>query len=526
MRRRARLPDTRTATINVESGETVTCVFTNTKDASLDIEKESFGGTATFDFTSSGTGLPLPQPTGAFTRNTGTANPTTTTPFAFTGLQSGDKYVSETPESGFTLTDINCTLGGAVILIGTGQGAGFAQGTSADFDPGDNSVKVTITAGDTPSCTFENTKNASLDIEKGSIGGTSTFDFTSSCTGLPTPQPTGAFTRNTAGANPTTTAPFDFTGFQLGDKYVSETPEMGYTLTDINCTLGDAVIVIGTGQGAGFVEGATADFDPGDNTVKVTVGAGDTPSCTFENTLGASLDIEKQSIGGTATFDFTSSGTGLPLPQPTGAFTRNTAGANPTTTLPSRLPGWSRRQVRVGNTGDRVHPDDINCTDGGAVILIGTGQGGAFNQGATADFDEGDNTVKVTVTAGDSPACTFENTKNASLDIEKRSFGGTETFDFTSSGSGLPLPQPTGAFTRNTAGANPTTTAPFDFTGFQLGDKYVSNAGDRLCPDGHQLHGQWRRHPDRYGPGRGVRRRGNRGLRPRRQLCQGDSGGR
>ena len=57
--------------------------------ASLDIEKQSVGGTATFDFTGTGAGLPA-----TFTRNTAVTNPTANAPFAFTAPQFGTKDVA------------------------------------------------------------------------------------------------------------------------------------------------------------------------------------------------------------------------------------------------------------------------------------------------------------------------------------------------------------------------------------------------------------------------------------------------
>ena len=116
----------------------MTCTYTNTQNASLDIEKQSVGGTATFDYAVNGSGL------APFTRNTAVANPTTNAPFAFTGFQLGTKDVQETPEPGWTLTNIVCTANGAVITIGTGIGGTFAQGATAGFDPGDTTVRAVI----------------------------------------------------------------------------------------------------------------------------------------------------------------------------------------------------------------------------------------------------------------------------------------------------------------------------------------------------------------------------------------------
>ncbi len=125
----------------------------------------------------------------------------------------------ETPEAGWTLTNIACAANGAVITIGTGSGAGFAQGATAGFDPGDTTVRAVIAAGNTPTCTFTNSLNASLDIEKQSVGGTATFDYAVNGAGL------APFTRDTAVSNPTANAPFTFAAAQFGTKDVQETPE-------------------------------------------------------------------------------------------------------------------------------------------------------------------------------------------------------------------------------------------------------------------------------------------------------------
>src|SRR5207237_535780 len=104
---------------------------------------------------------------------------------AFSTAQVGDKYVTETPlPAGWAITNIACTANGATVLIGTGQGAGFSQGTGSGYDAGDDTVKVTIGAGNTPSCTFTNTKQASLTINKTAVGGDGTFPYTTSGSGL------------------------------------------------------------------------------------------------------------------------------------------------------------------------------------------------------------------------------------------------------------------------------------------------------------------------------------------------------
>ena len=411
------------------------------------------GGTETFDYTVNGSGL------AAFTRNTAVANPTANAPFTFTFSQFGVKYVQEAPEPGWTLTNIECADVGADITIGTGSGTGFASPGGPGFNAGDTTVRAVLGNGDAPTCTYTNTRNASLDIEKQSVGGTATFDFAGTGTNVP-----ATFTRNTAAANPTTSAPFAFTPTQFGTKDVQETPEPGYTLTNIACTPNGADIIIGTGIGAGFATPGGPGFDTGDTTVRAVIDAGDAPTCTFTNTLSASLDIEKTSVGGTATFDYAVNGTGLT------PFTRNTAVANPTTSAPFTFTG---AQLGTKDVQELPEPGytltNIVCTPNGADIIIGTGIGAGFATPGGPGFDAGDTTVRAVIDAGDAPTCTFTNTQDASLDIEKQSVGGTATFDFSGTGTGVPA-----TFTRNTAVANPTTSAPFTFTGTQLGTKMVT----------------------------------------------------
>jgi len=414
--------------IGLAAGENVECTFTNTGNASLAIQKQTVGGTASFSYTVDGTGL------SAFSRNTATqGNPTTQAAIALSGTQLSDsKYVTESALAGWVITNIACTANGATYAIGTGQGAGFSEGATAGYDQGDNTVKVDLTAGDSPTCTFTNTKSSSLAIQKATTGGTASFDYTVDGTGL------SPFSRNTATqGNPTTQAAFEFTGLQLGLKYVTETALTGWTLTNIVCTANGATYTIGTGQGAAFDQGATAGYDQGDNTVKVDVTAGTTPTCTFTNTKNASLAIQKSTAGGTASFDFTGTGAGV-----TGSFSRNTATqGNPTTEAAFPITGiqlGDKYAQETALTGWTL--TNIVCTANGATYVIGRGGSGAFVNGGTDGFDAGDNTVKVTVGAGNTPTCTFTNTKQGSIKIVKDTKNpetDAEDFTFTASGTGM-----------------------------------------------------------------------------------------
>jgi hypothetical protein len=381
----------------------------------LAIQKTVVGAGTTFNYGVTGSGL------SAFTRTPATNSTTAAAAFPFDGTQLGDKYVTETVPTGYTLTNIACTANGATILIGTGQGAGFAQGTSAGFDAGDTTVKVTVGAGNSPTCTFTNTQNSSLAIQKTVVGAGTTFNYGVTGSGL------SAFTRTPADNSTTAAAAFPFDGTQLGDKYVTETVPTGYTLTSIACTANGATILIGTGQGAAFAQGTSAGFDAGDTTVKVTVHAGDTPTCTFTNTQTASLAIQKSTVGGVGSFSYSVSGSGL------SGFTRNTGTqGNPTTTTAFSLDGTQLGDKYVTETVPAGWAlTNIACTANGATVLIGTGQGAAFAQGTSAGFDAGDTTVKVTVGAGNSPTCTFTNTKLATLVVTKTTVGGIGSFGYS-----------------------------------------------------------------------------------------------
>ncbi|OGG47390.1 hypothetical protein A2671_01050, partial [Candidatus Kaiserbacteria bacterium RIFCSPHIGHO2_01_FULL_49_13] len=123
---------TATATFNVESGETVTCVFTNQADANIIVQKQTDpeGDTTLFDFTT--------DYSSPFTlADNGSNN---------SGDLAPDTYnVAEGTETGWDLTSAVCTS---------------SLGGSEDEDA------IVLTAGETVTCVFTNQADANIIVQK------------------------------------------------------------------------------------------------------------------------------------------------------------------------------------------------------------------------------------------------------------------------------------------------------------------------------------------------------------------------
>ena len=427
--------------IDIGAGENVTCTFTNTKDASLIVRKTSVGGTAEFDFAGSGTGVTADFDITTAVAGTPVAYPT----FEFDGgppSEFGLKEVGETPETGYDLTDISCTGDTTGLVIGryAGDPLAFVNGGSNGFDAGDTHFRIDIGAGENVTCTFTNTKDASLIVRKTSVGGTAEFDFAGSGTGV-----TADFDITTAVAGTPVAYPtFEFDGgppSEFGLKEVGETPETGYDLTDISCTGDTTGLVIGryAGDPLAFVNGGSNGFDAGDTHFRIDIGAGENVTCTFTNTKDASLIVRKTSVGGTAEFDFAGSGTGV-----TADFDITTAVAGTPVAYPTfEFDGGPPSEFGLKEVGETPETGydltDISCTGDTTGLVIGRYAGDplAFVNGGSNGFDAGDTHFRIDIGAGENVTCTFTNTKDASLIVRKTSVGGTAEFDFAGSGTGV-----------------------------------------------------------------------------------------
>ncbi len=413
--------------VNLAAGQNVTCTFTNTKDGSITIVKETNpddGGP--FEFAG---------PDGDFELSDNGSEP-------FTGLQPGSYDFSETELVGWELTDIDC-------------------GNASVSDLGETGVRVNLAAGQNVTCTFTNTKDGSITIVKETNpddGGP--FEFAG---------PDGDFELSDNGSEP-------FTGLQPGSYDFSETELVGWELTDIDC-------------------GNASVSDLGETGVRVNLAAGQNVTCTFTNTKDGSITIVKETNpddGGP--FEFAG---------PDGDFELSDNGSEPFTGLQpgsydfseTELVGWELTDIDCGNasvsdlgeTGVRVNlaaGQNVTCTftntkDGSITIVKETNpdDGGPFEfagpdgdfelsdngsepftglQPGSYDFSEtelvgweltdidcgnasvsdlGETGVRVNLAAGQNVTCTFTNTKDGQIVLNKQTTTpndeDTSTFDFT-----------------------------------------------------------------------------------------------
>ena len=229
------------AAINLEAGELVTCVFTNSEDApttaDVTVVKQLIGHDAllpwAFDFTGD---------LGAFQLNDTNQSDT------FNNVAAGEITITEDAISGYT-TRVICESGGDTLAEEMGP-----------------SVTFTLTAGEDATCTFTNALRANLTIVKTVSGGPADWSFSfSGDLGLLT------LTDDDPDAL--------FIDLLPGDYTISETVPDGWQLTDIDC------------GGATAVESGSG--------VTVSLFPGDEVTCTFSNGLApAPLAIYATAAGG------------------------------------------------------------------------------------------------------------------------------------------------------------------------------------------------------------------------------------
>ena len=375
---------TATITLSAIANASVTCTFTNTGIGNLVIRKTTVGGAGSFSFTSTG-GLPAPADgSGNFSITTSTAN--TPVSATFNNATAGNYTVSETIPNGWDLTGRECAL----TTTGSGTSTFPASGTTQP-------ANITLGAGDTVTCTYTDTKKASLVIQKVSQGGVGAFAFTSTG-GLPSPADgSGNFSITTSTAGTAVAATFN--NVTPGSFTVNETVPSGWSLTTRVCSL----TTTGSGTSTFPASGTTQPAN-------ITLGAGDTVTCTYTDAKLAGLIIQKISQGGVGAFAFTSTG-GLPSPADgSGNFsiTTVTDGTAVAATFNNLTPGNFTVSETVPSGWDLT---TLSCS----ITTSGSGSS-TFNTASPP-------LASLTLGAGDTVTCAFTNTQQGSIKIVKNTVG-------------------------------------------------------------------------------------------------------
>src|SRR5262249_10323151 len=153
---------------------------------------------------------------------------------------------------------------GAGYMVGETVPAGWQQ-TGATCDNGNAVGSITLATGATVTCTFTNTKLSNLVVQKTTLGGTGTFDF-SGTGGI---SPTFSLTTSA----PNTPAGVTFSNLTPGAYTVAETVPTGWQLTSATCDNGSAI-------------------------GSINLLAGTTVTCLFTDTKKSNLVIQKNTAGG------------------------------------------------------------------------------------------------------------------------------------------------------------------------------------------------------------------------------------
>ena len=204
----------RTATIDVSPGENVTCVFSNTKESSVTITKQTdpAGSSEQFDF---GGGL------GAFSLSGATGSNSHSVQ-----VDPGTYAVTEAAKAGWDLTQLTCTDGSPT---------------------GGQTATISVSVGEDVTCVFRNTRQGTITIVKQTDPAGSTEDFDFSGDG-----PLGSFALSEGEAHTVSVAP--------GSYSVTEVVKAGWDLTQLSCSDGSATSGRTATIGVSIAENVTCTY--------------------------------------------------------------------------------------------------------------------------------------------------------------------------------------------------------------------------------------------------------------------------
>ncbi|HRD65941.1 MAG TPA: IPTL-CTERM sorting domain-containing protein [Candidatus Competibacter sp.] len=400
--------------IDIAPGANVTCTFENHKQNTIIIVKRAIGGDSTFNFTGGALG------------NFGLTTVNGEAVQAFGGLSTGTYSVAETASAGWTATvaDPVCSNG-------------------------NNASTINLASGQIVVCVFLSVAQDALVVEKKALGGDATFSFTSSSNAignfslttvnggalrafnsLPSGQysvtetalPTGwDLTGNTCSSGVTLSpgglATCTFTNTQRGAiNIVKRTASGDGTFSFTSVTLGNfnlttsgtaatqhfpnlrpGIYSVSENAQAGW-EQSTATCSDGSSPTAIQLDPGETVTCTFTSAQDGRLIVVKNTLGGDATFAFTSTVSGH------SSFNLTTANGTAASTFSDVKPGTYTVQEQPLAGWDSV----------------------------SAQCSNGNKPDAVTLAAGQTVTCTFTNARKGTLVIRANTKNGDATFDFAS----------------------------------------------------------------------------------------------
>ncbi|GHF25160.1 DUF11 domain-containing protein [Pseudolysinimonas yzui] len=365
------------ATVTLEPGAVVTCVFTNTADpGALTLTKSVEG-----------------------------VDPAYAWEFSVDLVASDDSVVTETVDNADPVAEwADLVVGETYTVIEGDLPAGWTAGDIActgldDLDPATDGFQFTVTPGLDLECTLLNTADpAGVELEKTVSGVGDDFAWSFEFTLSPDPG-SGSAVQTATDGDPTIA-------------WADLTPGVTYTIaeTDVPGWTEGAVVCEVDGSGLDDADAQLAGY-------QFTAEPGLQLDCTAENVADpGSIEITKSTVGGDGSFDFVLQpldGAGDPVGDPITDSVTTTAGTG-TAEFDDLEPG-ARFSLAEDDPGAEWTPGDLVCT----VTAAG--------EQTAVELDADD----FVVAPGDVIACAITNTATATIIVVKNVVGTDGTFDFT-----------------------------------------------------------------------------------------------
>ncbi|HXE74729.1 MAG TPA: kelch repeat-containing protein [Candidatus Xenobia bacterium] len=417
----------RSASLDLDPGETITCTFTNTQRGTIMVNKDVvFGGTGQEQFPFQLTGGDLQDPVNFNLVDLPDPPP-------FSGTEGQDKKtIANLKPGSYSLAELVSQVPPTDQWLVVGLTCQASDGTTFEivggfnnsgptFQEGDHTVNFVLAPGGMLNCFYSNRLGGKIKVVKAIEGDTSEFfTFTGDLdNGWPVPdQAGGGGNSNTItlnGVDPTNMRLSRWTRAGTGDGdslyNVTETVAAGFALTNIVCTPsgGESASTIQYGV-AGDEGSFDSDFDAGDNTARIQLEGGEIVTCTYTNVELGRIKLNKQVAFGDTDVDFHFDNTGF--------ADCDLAHGESCDTGHTLLPGnYSAQElVALALPAGAWALDNLGQP---AIVCTNEGDGTSFLIGGDGDFDAGDDTVNITLGTGGFVECTFINRLGGKIKIVK-----------------------------------------------------------------------------------------------------------